>query len=223
MLISGNSRSQDESRNWRVSIETRFRPSTYLYLPDLSWIAGAGGDHRPDPAPFPADDRTPSPPAYEQHSRQWRAENGWGEGTGERDSGSATAIGRCARESLPTPLDVAGRRRGVAGGMGAWNSRQRPGLRRRGAPVNKQTCSATEGRDRRPDAGYGRPQCLFSVYSKPMGCCLGSDLGWSAEPMGKGFFEGDMCCPIVNYRDCAKMGVQRQCRPYVDVMVCRLH
>jgi len=47
------------------------------------------GDHRLDPAPFPADDGTPSPPADDQHSRQWRAQNG----RGERDRGSATAIG----------------------------------------------------------------------------------------------------------------------------------
>jgi len=34
------------------------------------------GDHRPDPAPFPTDDGTPTPPADDQHSRQWHAQNG---------------------------------------------------------------------------------------------------------------------------------------------------
>jgi len=52
-----------------------------------------GSDHQPDPALFPADDGTPSPPADNQHSRQWRAQNGRGQGTGDRDWGSTTAIG----------------------------------------------------------------------------------------------------------------------------------
>jgi len=44
------------------------------------------GDHRPDAAPFPADDGTPSPPLDYQHSRQWRAQNGrGGRVLGERD------------------------------------------------------------------------------------------------------------------------------------------
>jgi len=118
---------------------------------------GGRGDHRPDPAPFPAKDRTPTPPADDQHSRQWHAQNGRGEGVRRSVTGEAqrpSAPGRRAGESPPTtrrtPLD--------AGGMGARNGEQRPGLRCRGAPVKKQTCSATEGRDRRPDAGYGRPQ-----------------------------------------------------------------
>jgi len=51
------------------------------------------GCHRRDPAPFPADDGTPTPPADDQHSRQWHAQNDRWEGTGERDRGSTTAIG----------------------------------------------------------------------------------------------------------------------------------
>ena len=45
-----------------------------------------------------------------------------------------------------------------------FNSRQRPGLRLRGACVETVGGNATEGdgrgesRDRRPDAGYGRPE-----------------------------------------------------------------
>jgi len=47
--------------------------------------------------------------------------------------------------------------------MGTFNGGQRPGLRRRGACVKTRTGNATEGgeegsHDRRPDAGYGRPQ-----------------------------------------------------------------
>ena len=67
----------------------------YVLLP--AWIAGGGakggGDYRPDPAPFPANDGTPSPPADDRHSGRWRTQNGRGEGTGKRDRGSATAIG----------------------------------------------------------------------------------------------------------------------------------
>jgi len=53
---------------------------------------GGRGDHRTDPAPFPADDGTPTPPADDQHSRQWHAQNGWGV-PGELDRGSTTTIG----------------------------------------------------------------------------------------------------------------------------------
>ena len=44
--------------------------------------------------------------------------------------------------------------------MGVQNGGQRPGLRRRGAPVKKQTCNATGVAiaDRLRDAKYGRPQ-----------------------------------------------------------------
>ena len=38
------------------------------------------------------------------------------------------------------------KRRAAAGSPAPWRT------------CKKQTCSATEGRDRRPDAGYGRPQ-----------------------------------------------------------------
>jgi len=88
MLIPGKSQFPGLDR------DSRFRPSTYFYLrgPPVGARMG-GGDHRSDPAPFPADDGTPSPPADDQHSRQWRAQNDRGEGTGERDRGSATAIG----------------------------------------------------------------------------------------------------------------------------------
>ena len=71
MLIPGKSQFPGLDR------DSRFRPSTYFYLrgsPAGSRRRG-GGDHRPDPAPFPADDGTPSPPADDQHSRQWRTQN----------------------------------------------------------------------------------------------------------------------------------------------------
>jgi len=54
---------------------------------------GRGGDRRPDPAPFPADDRTPSLPADDRHSGRWRTQNGRGRVWEERDRRSAMAIG----------------------------------------------------------------------------------------------------------------------------------
>ena len=78
------------------------------------------GCHRPDPAPFPADDGTPTPPADDQHSRQWRAQNGGGlrrSVTGEAQRPSAP--GRRAGESPPpprrTPLDNDNRLTSLAG------------------------------------------------------------------------------------------------------------
>ena len=77
------------SRNSRVSIETLdfTRVRTFTCVIRVGSPAGARmgrGDHRPDWAPFPADNGIPSPPADDQHSRQWRTKN---------DQGSATAIG----------------------------------------------------------------------------------------------------------------------------------
>jgi len=80
---------------------------------------GGRGDHRPDPAPFLADDGTPSLPADDQHSRQWRAQNGRGRVRGERDRGSATAIGpRTTGRGITAspPSDTAGQSVDVAGG-----------------------------------------------------------------------------------------------------------
>jgi len=65
---------------------------------------GGGGDRRPDLAPFPANDGTPSPPADDRHSGRWCAQNGRGEGTeGARsgNQGSAMATGPRAGESSP--------------------------------------------------------------------------------------------------------------------------
>jgi len=164
MLIPGKSHSWDESRNSRVSIETldfaQVRTSTCMI--GVGSPAGArrgGGDHRPDPAPFPADDGTLSPPAADQHSRQWRTQNGrvgrvWGIATGEAQRPPNDGPGN---HRIPLS-DAAAQSVDVAGGMGVWNGGQRPSLLRRGAPAKMQTCSATEGRDRRTDAGYGRPQ-----------------------------------------------------------------
>jgi len=112
---------------------------------------------------FPAADGTPSAPADDQHSRQWCAQNSRG-----RVRGSATgevqrpsAPGRLAGESPPPPPVghrwTIGRRRG-----GGWVRETAGSGRVSGAVahLSKQTCSATEGRDRRPNrpnAGYGRP------------------------------------------------------------------
>ena len=75
------------------SVATMYSPE-YELLPAWSEFdhrrgARRGGDHRSDPAPFPADDGTPTPPADDQHSRQWHTQNGRGD-TGERDRGSTT-------------------------------------------------------------------------------------------------------------------------------------
>ena len=80
MLISGKSHSRDESRNSWVSIDfARVRNFTCVIGVGSPAEARRGrGDHRPYPAPFPADDGTPSPPA--------------GRVRGERDQGSAMAI-----------------------------------------------------------------------------------------------------------------------------------
>ena len=97
MLIPGKWHSRDESLNSRVSIETLdfARVSTFTCVIGVGSLAEARrgrGDHWLDPA----DDGTPSPPADDRHSGQWRTQNGRGKGTGERDRGSATAIvGRC--------------------------------------------------------------------------------------------------------------------------------
>jgi len=146
MLISVNSRSQDESRNWRVSIETLdfARVRTYTCLIGVGSPV-RGGDHQPDPAPFPADDRTPSPPAYEQHSRQWRAENGWG-----RVRGSATREAQRPSDDVPgnhrlppwtSLVDVVASRAGwvreTAGGAVAHLSISRRAARQRDAIADR--------------------------------------------------------------------------------------
>jgi len=162
MLISGKSHSRDESRNSWVSIDfARVRNFTCVIGVGSPAEARRGrGDHRPYPAPFPADDGTPSPPADDLHSRQWRAQNGRGEGYGGGDQGSAPAIGPrttgreiTASPSGRTPLDNRSTSRVV------W-ARETAGSNRLSSAV--ATCqkadvqrSATEGRDRRPDAGVG--------------------------------------------------------------------
>ena len=121
MLIPGKSHSWDESRNSRVSIETldfaQVRTSTCMIRVGSPAGARRGGDHRPDPA----DDGTLSPPAADQHSRQWRTQNGrvgrvWGIATGEAQRPSAPE--RRAGESPPPPVGcrcTIGRRRGRDG------------------------------------------------------------------------------------------------------------
>jgi len=53
-------------------------PCTPLVGSQAGGAKGGRGDHRPDPVPFPADDGTPTPPADDQHSRQWHAQNSRG-------------------------------------------------------------------------------------------------------------------------------------------------
>ena len=52
----------------------------------------------------------------------------------------------------PPPLNAAGQSVNVAGRIGTWNGGQWPGLQRRG------TGNVMGWHNRRPDAGYGRPQ-----------------------------------------------------------------
>jgi len=146
----------------------------------FTWVIGVGssagarrgrGDHRPDPAPFPADDGTPSRLWTIHIGRQLRAQNGWGGGYGGSATGEVqrlSARGRWAGESPPppshrTPLD------------------NRSTLREGCAPVKTQTCNATEGRHRQPDAGYGRPQArrrtmAVSTFDVCSNAAVNSDL-----------------------------------------------
>jgi len=62
-------------------------------LPVLQPLVIEGrGNRRPDPAPFPANDGTPSLPADDRHSGRWRDQNCRGRVRGERDRGTVMAI-----------------------------------------------------------------------------------------------------------------------------------
>ena len=166
MLIPGKSHSRVDSRNSRVSIETLdfARVQCTVYWRERSWIAcggarGGGGDRRPVPMLFPADAGTLS---IDQHSRLWRTRNVAKrlEATGGARPGTCngrSARGRRAGESPCRPSSLPVGRRWTIGRrcrrMGKQDGGQRPDLRRSGAPVKKQTCSATGGRDRRPAPG----------------------------------------------------------------------
>ena len=86
--------------------------------------------------------------------------NGWGRGLHGSTTGEAQwpiGLWTAGRES-PYPVGcrwTIGRRRGR---MGMQNGGQQPGLRHRGARVEMWAGNATEGHDRRPAPGYGRPQ-----------------------------------------------------------------
>jgi len=130
-----------------------------------------GRNHRPDPAPFPADDGTPSPPADDQHRRQWRAPMGRGRVWWERNWGSATAIGpqtmgwRITASPHRTSLD---NRSTLWAGWArdtAHLSKSRRAARRREAIADR-----TPGMgDHRPAIGRGRT--------------IGRHCGWSAHLM----------------------------------------
>ena len=151
----------------------------YVLLPAWSELdrrrgREGGDDHRLDPAPFPVDDGTPSPPVDDQHSWQWRTRNGWGEGTGGARPGKCNGHwppgpGRRAGESPPPLLDVARQSVDVAGGMGAWNGWQQPGLWCLGTHVETHAGNATGGRDRQPDARYERPQARHRTIGRHCG------------------------------------------------------
>ena len=185
MLIPGKSHSWDESRNSRVSIETldfaQVRTSTCMI--GVGSPAGArrgGGDHRPDPAPFPADDGTLSPPAADQHSRQWRTQNGrvgrvWGIATGEAQWPSAPE--RRAGES-PHPLvgrrwtigrcrgrDGHVKRRAAAGSPAPWRTCQKAGVQRDGGMRSPTGCWVWETTGPPSDTAGWRSAHLMSALS----------------------------------------------------------
>ena len=137
-----------ESQFPGLDLDSLFRPSTYFYLRDRSWIAGGGakggrGDHRPEQAPFPADDGTPSP-LWTINIAGSGATKTAGEGSGERDleAHRPSAPGRRPgnhRLALP-PVgrrltigrrrgrDVRVKRRAAAGSPAPWRTCQ---IRRR--------------------------------------------------------------------------------------------
>jgi len=163
MLIPGKSHSRDKSRNSGVSIETLdfARVHTFTCVIGVGSPAGARrGEGRSLAGPGAV-------PGW-WRDRRLRAINiarrcapkTAGGVRGECDRGRATAIGprRWAGESPPPPVgrrktvgqrcgrDGHVKRRVVAGSPAPWRTCQ------------NQTCSATQGRDRRPDAGCGRLQ-----------------------------------------------------------------
>ena len=97
MLIPEKWHSRVESHNSWVSIETWFRPSTYLLLAwlesDRRWGREGGRVVMASRSqtPFPADAGTLTLLADDQHSRWWRAQTSQN-GQGECAQGSAMAI-----------------------------------------------------------------------------------------------------------------------------------
>jgi len=170
MLIPGKSHSRDESRNSRVSIETldfaRVRTFTcVIRVGSPVGVQRGRGDHRLDPASFPTDDGTPSPPAGDQHSRQWRAQNGRGGYGGVRPgkcNGLQTTGWGITASPHQTSLDNqltsrAGWAREMAGsgrvsGAGAHLSKSRRAARRRDLIANWMPGMG----DHRPAIGRGR-------------------------------------------------------------------
>ena len=128
----------------------------------FTWVIGVGspagarrgrGDHRPDPAPFPADDRTPSRLRTINTAGSCALKTVRGRVRGESDRGSATAIGprTTGRESPPPPLSrrmrwTIGRRRGrMHGGEDARVKRRAAAA----SPLPWRTCqNADVQRDR---------------------------------------------------------------------------
>ena len=183
MFIPGKSHSRAESHNFRVSMETRFRPSTYLLLAwsELDRRRGReGGIAGRPPTLFPADAGTPS---IDRHSGWWRAIN-----TAERPGKGATrwarqgkskhrsAPGRRAGES-PPPSDSTGQSVNVAGG---WACKMVGSGRVSGAVVHVSTQSADVECDRdaiaadwtqTPDTGDSRP-AFGSANISGLSCSL---------------------------------------------------
>jgi len=103
------------------------------------------------PGAVPGRWRDPIPSADDQHSRQLRAQNGQGEGTGERDweVQRPSDRGRRAGESPPPPLpsDTAGQSVDVAG----W------GVKRRAAAASPAPWRTCQNADMQRDIGTRSP------------------------------------------------------------------
>jgi len=126
ILIPGRSHSRDESQfpgldRFQTLDFARVRIFTCMIGVGSSAGARRGGDdHRPDPAPFPADDGTPSP-LRTINIAGGGAPKTAGERYGGARPGSATAIGpRTMGQGIttPRPSDVAGQSVDVVGGTG---------------------------------------------------------------------------------------------------------
>ena len=137
---------------------------------------GGRGDHRPDPAPFPADDGTPTLPADDQHSRQWHAQNGqrgYGGAWPGKHNGHRPPDDRPGNHRL-SPSDAAGRARdecvkwrAAAGSPAPWRTCQKADVQRDGGTRSPTGCWVWETTGPPSDAdGWWRPAHLMSALTR---------------------------------------------------------
>jgi len=141
---------------------------------------GWRGDHRPDPAPFPADDGTPPRLRTISIAGSCALKTVRGEGTGGERRGSATAIGprTTGREITASPPTV-GHRWTIGRCRGGWARETAGSVRVSGAVVHLSKCRHAAQRrdaiadrmpgmgDQRPTVGHGRTMAVdtFDVCS----------------------------------------------------------